>query len=98
MNYIGVIFVLLFAFILFGCLSYFYVKVFNQLRTQNVDIPEAVFLSFIYSLSYLFGRGTSRENLVISREKIWKQVCPFFILIFGILVIALICIIKIKTL
>lgn len=93
MSYIGLTFILIIAFILLGSMTYFSVNVFNKLRVQNINIPEAVFLSFIYSISYLWSRGVSREDLEISRESIRKQVGPLFILIFGIIVIAAICII-----
>lgn len=99
MSYIGLTFILIITFILLGSITYFAANVFNKLRAQNVNIPEAVFLSFIYSISYLWSRGASREDLEISREKVWKLVGPFLILIFGIIVIAsisIICVLQLK--
>ena len=76
-----------------GSVTYFAWNVFNKLQAQNTNIPKAVFLSFIYSMSYLWGRGVSREDLEISRENIQKQVGPLFIFILEIIVITAICII-----
>lgn len=98
MNITGIVVILILILLFFGTSAYFAMRVFDKLRAQNVGVVESIFLSFIYPTLYLWSRGNSREDLEVSREKIWKRAIPFFILIFGISVIAFACIIKLKNL
>ena len=98
MNNIGLNFVLIIAFIFFGSTAFFIQKIFRTLRTQNVNFIEAIFLSYVYLLNYLFSKCANKDDLEISRKIIWKHFWYNCILLFGIIVIVSFWIIKLKTL
>ena len=48
-------------------------KAFKELRTQNVNMCEAFFLSCVYSTVFLLTHWQFLDYLKISRVQIWKQ-------------------------
>lgn len=77
-------FVLTIVIVVFTVISFFIsIEAYKQLREQNVKAIEAIFLSFIYSITCII-QFPHTNNLKISRSDIWKYFWLWLLLVIGV--------------